>query len=354
VVRLFLAPTAGATLSTHAASRLDELRRVCDTVALLDRLAEAGNDSMDACERTRHMAHAAQAKRERTLQENAISDALLRELGVDPAAADPLQAVQRALCARLPAFVSRSWALAGPPPDADEAHLLAISPLRGTHCGGLLFRHGDSPQRLIAPMVMQLFAHALPSLSHRFAFAVPCDAALDAIAGLGTPVLELGAGTGYWGSLLRARGVEIALFDTEPPTAALNNVFFEGQFAEVLCGKGAQVAARAEYARHALLLVWPFSTQEHGLRGGAPWDAEAVRAFTGELVLHVGSLPGAEGDAGASRRAPGREALATTSSAELARVLRAGFALERVVETPDMPLSADELTIWRRKPTQRG
>ena len=36
------------------------------------------------------------------------------------------------------------------------------------------------------------------SLTHCFAFAVPCGGAVDAIAGLGCGVVEMGAGTGYW------------------------------------------------------------------------------------------------------------------------------------------------------------
>ena len=54
------------------------------------------------------------------------------------------------------------------------------------------------------------------------AYAVPSDAGLAALANLGLPLIECGAGTGYWASLLRRRGVTVAAFDIAPnKTAAM-------------------------------------------------------------------------------------------------------------------------------------
>src|SRR3979411_2575044 len=50
----------------------------------------------------------------------------------------------------------------------------------------------------------------------RYAFAVPTDAAL-ATLGRYAPIVELGAGTGYWAFLLRGRGVDCPPWCLVPP-----------------------------------------------------------------------------------------------------------------------------------------
>lgn len=45
-----------------------------------------------------------------------------------------------------------------------------------------------------------------------FGFAIPCAEAMDAIAAF-SPVLEVGAGTGYWSAILKKRGVDVIASD---------------------------------------------------------------------------------------------------------------------------------------------
>ena len=42
-------------------------------------------------------------------------------------------------------------------------------------------------------------------LQHTYACAVPSEDALAALSNLDAPIVELGAGSGYWGALLRNR-----------------------------------------------------------------------------------------------------------------------------------------------------
>ena len=52
----------------------------------------------------------------------------------------------------------------------------------------------------------------------RYGFAVPTDAALDAIVACSPRgVLELGAGAGQWAALLARRGVDVVAYDVAPP-----------------------------------------------------------------------------------------------------------------------------------------
>src|SRR5262249_51519126 len=52
-------------------------------------------------------------------------------------------------------------------------------------------------------------------LAQRYAYVFPSDSALTMLAGLG-PLVEIGAGTGYWAHRLRSIGVDIAAFDQAP------------------------------------------------------------------------------------------------------------------------------------------
>ena len=51
--------------------------------------------------------------------------------------------------------------------------------------------------------------------THLYAYAIPNKAALDTLSSF-APLIEIGCGTGYWASLLRARGVVIRAFDIAP------------------------------------------------------------------------------------------------------------------------------------------
>ena len=44
-----------------------------------------------------------------------------------------------------------------------------------------------------------------------------CRAALDALAAR-APLVEVGAGLGFWAELLRRRGVRVAAYDSHPPS----------------------------------------------------------------------------------------------------------------------------------------
>jgi hypothetical protein len=61
-------------------------------------------------------------------------------------------------------------------------------------------------------------------LVHLYSWAIPNEDALRAIAAHG-PILEVGAGNGYWAQLLTERGVDVLAFDPVP--------FAEGHYAEV-------------------------------------------------------------------------------------------------------------------------
>jgi hypothetical protein len=116
----------------------------------------------------------------------------------------------------------------------------------------------------------------------RYAFGVPNRAALEAIARY-APIVELGAGTGYWAYLLRNRGVDILAYDLAPPGLAQNAYKFEPRtWTEVRLG-GVDVLAE-QHADRALLLCWP------GYRD--TFADEALAAYRGHVLIYVGEGPG--------------------------------------------------------------
>jgi hypothetical protein len=109
-----------------------------------------------------------------------------------------------------------------------------------------------------------------------YAWAIPNDGALAAIAACG-PIVEIGAGAGYWAYLLQERGVDVVAYDREPQ---------EKTWTKVHRGS-VRVAQR--YANRALFLCWPpYNT---------PMGARCLKQYRGRTVIYVGEgMYGCTGD----------------------------------------------------------
>src|SRR5260370_8725271 len=64
-------------------------------------------------------------------------------------------------------------------------------------------------------------------LASLFSWAVPNARALEVLAAH-APLLECGAGMGYWSALLRARGVDVLAYDAAPPGRSSKNAYHRG------------------------------------------------------------------------------------------------------------------------------
>ena len=91
-----------------------------------------------------------------------------------------------------------------------------------------------------------------------YAYAVPGDEALNALAGLNRPVVEAGAGTGYWADALRKRGVAVAAYDVRPPSIIANA--YHGRqaahFSELQAGDALHAAEAAAASGGALFACY--------------------------------------------------------------------------------------------------
>ena len=126
----------------------------------------------------------------------------------------------------------------------------------------------------------------------RYGFAVPTEAALDAIVACSPRgVLELGAGTGHWAALLARRGVDVVAYDVAPPPSPANAWFAGVQpWHHVHPGDERVVE---ECAERSLLLVWPTRNET-----SASDAIDEYHAVGGDHVFFVGEGPGGTGDSG--------------------------------------------------------
>ena len=154
----------------------------------------------------------------------------------------------------------------------------------------------------------------------RYAFGVPNRAALEAIARYG-PIVELGAGTGYWAYLLRNRGVDIVAYDLAPPDQAPNAYKFEPRTWTAVQQGGVEILD--QYADRALFLCWPGYQDT--------FADDALRVFNGNVLIYVGEGAGGH----------------TANAAFFDRLSR-DWVLEEQVAIPQWSGAHDSLSIFRR------
>jgi hypothetical protein len=104
-------------------------------------------------------------------------------------------------------------------------------------------------------LIAEVGADGLTDLAQRYSYVFPDDRSLAALAGLG-PLIEVGAGTGYWASRLRASGVDVVAIDAAPPDGARENRYHQtpATWTEVVAGDHTMLT---RYPDRALFLCWP-------------------------------------------------------------------------------------------------
>lgn len=157
-----------------------------------------------------------------------------------------------------------------------------------------------------------------------YSWAIPNDAALDALANR-APLVEIGAGGGYWAHLLRERDVDIVAYDpelwhtTEPGIKEKQRVW-----TEVELGGGEAVARHRD---RTLFLCWPSYRDD--------WSDLTLEAY-----MDVG---------GQTVALIGEDEYGCTGSERFHDLLRAHFDEVAEVEIPQWPGIHDYLGIWERR-----
>lgn len=110
------------------------------------------------------------------------------------------------------------------------------------------------------------------SLCRRYSWALPSQEMLDLIAKY-QPIIEMGAGTGYWAWLLRQMGVQIRACDLYPPSSGKNEFVDNIEYVPIEAG-GPELL---EGTGHTLLLCMPLDQLTF----------ELVNSHRGEYVIHI-------------------------------------------------------------------
>ncbi len=168
---------------------------------------------------------------------------------------------------------------------------------------------------------------ARDTLAVRYAHAIPNKDALDALVEL-APLVELGAGTGYWAWLLRRRGVDILAFDTCPPIdAGHDNLYHRNADAVGTCWTTVQPGGPEQavaFPDRTLFLCWPPQTN---------MAEQALQQYLGQCLALVGT----------------RQSSITTATPPFYAALREQFALQAIVPIPQWHGIDDRLTVWVRR-----
>jgi hypothetical protein len=151
-----------------------------------------------------------------------------------------------------------------------------------------------------------------------FSWAIPGEGALAVLSSYG-PLVECGAGTGYWAALLRARGADVQASDIAPGRPPWTEV----------APSHAVRAVRASRER-TLFVCWP------------PYDDDAasyaaVRAYRGDVLLYIGGGPGGP-----------------TGTVRFHAELELNWTPVEQVAVPNWPGLQDRLVVYRRNPVRRA
>lgn len=179
--------------------------------------------------------------------------------------------------------------------------------------------HGFGTEEQAAPTLREDAARrtgARDWLAHTYSWAIPSEEAVAALVEV-SPLVEIGAGGGYWAKLIREAGGEVEAFDENPT----QNEWAKRRWSKVQAGDEYAVAA---YPNHSLFLCWP---PDNDLM--AEWTLDY---YMGDVVAYVGEH---EGGVCAT---PGFFAM-----------LDRDFEQERQIDIPRFWGISDYLSIWRRR-----
>jgi len=114
------------------------------------------------------------------------------------------------------------------------------------------------------------------SLVREYAWSVPTDEAIEEIVKL-SPIVEGGAGTGYWASLISKAGGDIICYDIAPPGEVENDYKHTKQHHLVNLGGAEKIA---EHSDRSLLLCWPPYQNQMGY--------EHISSYKGKILILIG------------------------------------------------------------------
>ena len=155
-------------------------------------------------------------------------------------------------------------------------------------------------------------------LTRKYSWAVPNKRAIRTIAKY-SPIIEIGAGTGYWAMLLKKHGVDIIAYDLYP---FKENLYHNStQWFPV---KKGSFKILEDYSRRNLFLCWPFYNDIMAL--------ECLKEFKGDILIYIGE-----------------KINGCNATNEFFEDLEKRFKLIKKVNIPQWWRLYDYLTVWKRR-----
>ena len=210
---------------------------------------------------------------------------------------------------------------------------------------------------------LNLIAKERVMIGQNWAWSVPSNAALKILADESnrpgcSGLVELGAGNGYWASVLLSRGVDIVAYDTptwksefNPEHAAVagktdgEKLIGDKIYSSIITEGGPQAVSL--HADRALILMWP----DYG--GVGTYGSACVRRFAGETLITVGEWGSETLHATLGAYASGLPSTGQSFSQECQEMVESRFELVNVCRLPNFPLFCDVLAVWRRRPKKQ-
>lgn len=120
---------------------------------------------------------------------------------------------------------------------------------------------------------------ARQELVRKYAWAIPNDEAINYIVSL-SPIIEVGAGAGYWASLVRQAGGSIVALDKDP----YKNDWVEGNWTQVDKLSSYYQLRKKNYSNHTLFLCWPPYADSMAF--------DCLKKYKGSRLIYVGESQG--------------------------------------------------------------
>jgi len=163
------------------------------------------------------------------------------------------------------------------------------------------------------------FISARHDMCREYSFAIPTPNAIKAIASLG-PLVEMGAGTGYWAMLLRAAGAEVLAYDKKPGEG--NKYRFTKSYTKI--EEGTEKVLAQTDSKFTLFLCWP--------NYGSNFAFNCLQEFQGRQLAYIGEDLGG-----------------CTGNDKFFTQLELEWTIEKSLPLPQWPGIHDRLTIYIKK-----
>ena len=135
--------------------------------------------------------------------------------------------------------------------------------------------------RILPPIAPDLL-YVREVLVNKYSWAIPNEQALATIAKY-APIIEVGAGTGYWAALLKARGTDVLAVDATPVESGLNDSYTQAtsSFTEIIVSDETIVA---KHPNRTLFICWPPNESS--------MPCNALGHYTGKHFIYVAENDG--------------------------------------------------------------